>query len=552
MPRYSVRTSGGTFILPSNYQVATVDIERDEVRYNFPFELQRGDVVLMRKPSSDLSFEEVLVALWARSPQYREDRRQLFVERGPTLPTTTRLSRIVRRLESVLGRKRMEEIMKEHGYSTRTLYNWKCGRAMFPRNPEVLRAMAEEAGDEETLRWIEHTIRSGSIKRLRVLHPAIMALLARPKGRGKGERKEEKRRGEKVISLGPYIDALKSIYGDEFLEEVVMPVMVTGVTRVEVSAGKGEERRERTGIRKELIGFPSRNKEKRRRTKEKYSGTDRSEEIEDGLRIVKETTLSAFPRIWQEAILSPGDYMLRSLNLGAYLTYLLFPEIRKRSEIERRTRMLQQTIEQLHVNRDLARRLRIKTRELPPTRRAWLRYVRNLLTTPEIMELPYISSEIEEARKVREACPILEDAISEDVWLATTLPLHFFSEMTQQGVFASVESNIRVAEFVEEKLGNESRRIEEARREKRVPKALSWLQARVPTRAPFQRELERVRESFGLESLHLIPKALKERYPAEVSILCSPRIMVRELGAIPPETILSLLKRKSQRSDQIG
>jgi hypothetical protein len=284
MSRVEISTKTGPFNLPMDYQVAVATDEG--VRYKYASELSSGDVIIVTKPSSDLTLEEICGTLYVRSASYRDDRNRMFVGKGHELPKETQLAHhLGMAMQSAkLTEKEMVEMIADAGYSRNEARCWLRHKIMFPNRPDVLIDIGKSTNYYPLEEWAAEITslpaQESPIRRLRALHRSLLSRLARPRGVGGGEPREAQY--EHIVHLFPYLEELKNQFGSNFLENVEMPFEVLKVGGV--AQGESYEAAFPTGIRKQLIGFSADDAAKAAEITKKYGGRSRNEEIENGLK----------------------------------------------------------------------------------------------------------------------------------------------------------------------------------------------------------------------------------------------------------------------------
>jgi hypothetical protein len=449
MDRIDIRTKTGLFTLPINYQVAVATDEG--VRYKFASELSPGDVVIVNKPSSDLTLEEVCGTLYVRSPSYREDRNRVFMSKGYELPKETRLAHYLKMAmqNARLTEREMIEMIASYGYSPSEARHWLKHKIMFPNKPDVLIDIANRTNYYPLKEWT-NLINSlppqkNPVKKLRALHRALMSKLARPRGVGGGE--FGKAEYEKILYLFPYLEELKRKYGEDFLKEVEIPFEVLSVEDAE--GGEVREPAPPIKIRKKLVGFPIDDLERAKKVIQKYGGRPRNEEIEECLEkrakliegvadswaqlavtdyyILTRSELDQFERLVQHRLkygrsvyiekemrklrrLSDSHYSFAIYEIPVYVNYLFSPIFGTKEStddlLEEKNRFYEMLIENKEQRKRLVNLIKSKPHKI----------------IRDGEKLPYLRFFIQRFRKVYDASSIEKRVLSFEEWFSCVCP----------------------------------------------------------------------------------------------------------------------------------
>ncbi len=319
--RIMIKTSGGNFIYPVDQLAAK--IENNGIHYELVGNFRADDKILIRKTGSDkITLEgHIIPTLWSRSERYRKDREQVFEGEETAIPKVTRLSSMLNKIIITSGSDKdpvhtiMSALPNSIEYSYDAVSNWIHGRVMLPKNPEALEYIARAFNSQELLKWHDELKEQEylPVRRIRVLHSGIRALLARPvikeevKDASKtatleteeSEKKSTEEIGvEKVSSLADAMRVIRDNYqheGEELFSEFVSVAKVLSVSEIGL---KSLERIKESGgfesteIERGLVSFPVRNKEKMKQITDRYKGTLISEKMGELLKKRSELFIS--------------------------------------------------------------------------------------------------------------------------------------------------------------------------------------------------------------------------------------------------------------------
>ena len=319
--RVMIKTSGGNFIYPVDQLAAKV--ENNGIRYDLVGNFRTNDRILIRKTGSDkITLEgHIIPTLWSRSERYRKDREQVFEGDETAIPKVTRLSSMLNEIIITSGSNKdpvrtiMSALPDSIEYSYDAVSNWIHGKVMLPKNPEVLEHIAKTFSSPNLLKWHDELKEQEylPVRRIRVLHSGIRALLARPviKEEVKDESKtvnfetEENKKAdnkdtdvEKISSLADAMRIIRDNYqdkGEELFSEFVSVATVLLVSEIglkSVENIKNNIGSESTEIERGLVSFTIRNQEKMKQITDKYKGTLISETIGELLKKRSELFIS--------------------------------------------------------------------------------------------------------------------------------------------------------------------------------------------------------------------------------------------------------------------
>ncbi len=302
--KVTVKTSMGTFTCTPDRVVATIDSEHGK-KYGFAHELRNGDKVIVSKPIAEsLTLEgHIIPTLWARSEQYRHDRKAIFEGDGHDLPTTTRLCRLLSSAAEANGavshasatelvHGRLCALPDELHYSHSEVSAWLSNSVMFPERPKALLAVAQMLNANELHTWTEEIIAQEMmpVRRLRAIHSHIRAMLLRPSDHstngGNGHPHSGNAHRPRLTSTEELVRLLETEYGDSAFKD-----FVSTATVLDVSVHKERQQEmhnadsaQDDGLGKRLITFSYASPGQKDQVLHKFgSGSERSMEIEQNL-----------------------------------------------------------------------------------------------------------------------------------------------------------------------------------------------------------------------------------------------------------------------------
>jgi hypothetical protein len=287
--RVLVKTSKGNFIYPVDHLGAV--LEGNKLRYEFIGNLREGDSILIRKRSSEkITLQDhIIPTLWAGSEIYRNDRAAVFEPSGDSIPLKTKLSVFLQEIIKMGDEKDpvntiFSAIPESITYSREAVSNWISGNVMLPKKPEVLDSIGTKFNFQELLDWHKNLKEQdyAQVRRIRVLHSGLKALLSVEENKGNYESIEENKdnyshKEDKLVSLADAMRIIKASYkkdGEELFQEFVT---VTKVKSVIELPKVGKKTMEKVGsgesvIEKGILSFKMSDEDKMIDITNRYSG----------------------------------------------------------------------------------------------------------------------------------------------------------------------------------------------------------------------------------------------------------------------------------------
>lgn len=288
--RVLIRTGKGNFIYPADYLGAVLD--GNNLRYELIGNFREGDSILIRKKSSDkITLDgHIIPTLWAGSELYRKDRGIVFEPSEESIPTKTRLSTLLQKIVVTLGKQDdpvhtiLSAIPEDIRYSYDAVSNWISGKVMLPNEPRVLESIGTKFNSHELLEWHKSLSEIGyaPVRRIRVLHSGLKALLSVEENKGTDDSVEENRHNystgeEKLVSLADAMRILKNTYeskGEELFEEFVTVTRVKSIIEL-TNIGKKTAQKIKSGesvLERGILSFKISNEEQMNDITKRYSG----------------------------------------------------------------------------------------------------------------------------------------------------------------------------------------------------------------------------------------------------------------------------------------
>ena len=298
--RVMIKTSGGNFIYPADQIAAKID--GTKIHYDLIGNFRTDDRILIRKTGSDkITLEgHIIPTLWSRSEKYRNDRSFVFEDNGSDMPVQTKLSAILNRIVVSNGiedpiKVIMEALPQTIEYTRSGVSKWLTGEVMLPKIPEALEHIAVKFNSAELLEWHEKLKEQEylPVKRIRVLHSGIRALLAKPQTHEESSQSEsancydknakqnkaddESQHEKKINTLADAIRLIKDEYqepGEGLFSEFVTVAKVFSVSEIglpsveKIKAGESEK----TEVERGIVSFSVKDSERMTSITNKYKG----------------------------------------------------------------------------------------------------------------------------------------------------------------------------------------------------------------------------------------------------------------------------------------